>query len=180
MEFGPAERWGASSLIPDAMGGLDGNTAGRHRDFGRSGTSYASLVTGRDADGPTISSQFGWAWATPGRCGSAKAFAAGGFGAAAGPRTACSSDGRTGPEARATVRSAPDARRAGLVDLFLFAGAAAAGAVRMTSPMTAFSSPASSVRVAGAPRRSWRSPAAEAGRGRRPPVRWPAVPGPET
>lgn len=73
VEFDPDEHWGASSLILDAMDGLGGNTAGRHRAFGWPDTSYASPVTRRDADGPAIhllqlaeDAELGWGWGDAG------------------------------------------------------------------------------------------------------------------
>ncbi|KUJ68491.1 hypothetical protein ACZ90_18040 [Streptomyces albus subsp. albus] len=46
--------WGTTSLLLDALGDLDGNTAGGHCAFGWPDASYASQVTQRDADGPTV------------------------------------------------------------------------------------------------------------------------------
>lgn len=92
VEFDPSERWGAPSLILDKMHGLDGNTAGGHRAFGWPDTSYASRVTGRDADGPAIQllqlaedGELGWRWGDVGTMYftiPVKAFAAGDFGKA--------------------------------------------------------------------------------------------------
>ncbi|MFF3565095.1 DUF1963 domain-containing protein [Streptomyces sp. NPDC002574] len=54
VEFDRDRHWGAASLVLDAMGDLDGNTAGSHRAFGWPDTSYTMRVTSRDADGPAV------------------------------------------------------------------------------------------------------------------------------
>jgi hypothetical protein len=89
LELDGDEHWGAPSLLLDAMEGLDGNTAGHHCAFGWPDTSYASQVTGRDADGPEVhllqlaeDSELGWGWGDAGTLYvmiPAKAFAAGDF-----------------------------------------------------------------------------------------------------
>ncbi|WP_030261945.1 DUF1963 domain-containing protein [Streptomyces sp. NRRL B-24484] len=91
--------WGAPSLLLDAMEGLNGNTADRHRAFGWPDTSYSSRVTVRDADGPAVhllqlagDAELNWGW---GDAGSlyftipAGALAAGDFTRAGGEGRCC-------------------------------------------------------------------------------------------
>lgn len=99
LAFDPDVHWGATSLLLDAMDGLDGNTAGHHCAFGWPDTSYTNRVTGRDADGPAVhllqlaeDARLGWEW---GDAGSvyftmpAQAFASGDFGRAEGDVQCC-------------------------------------------------------------------------------------------
>ncbi|MFI9311393.1 DUF1963 domain-containing protein [Streptomyces triculaminicus] len=90
IEFDRDRHWGATSLILDAMDDHNGNTAGSHCAFGWPDNSYASAVTGRDADGPAVhllqlaeDAELGWGWGDAGTMYftiPARAFAEGDFG----------------------------------------------------------------------------------------------------
>ncbi|MEW2620763.1 DUF1963 domain-containing protein [Streptomyces sp. NPDC048106] len=73
VEFDRDLHWGAASLILDAMGDLDGNTAGRHCAFGWPDTSYTLKVSHRDESGPAVhllqlaaDADLGWGWGDAG------------------------------------------------------------------------------------------------------------------
>lgn len=99
VEFDRDEHWGASSLILDVMGDLDGNTSGSHCAFGWPDTSYAFWVTRRDDDGPAVhllqlpeDGDLGWGWGDAGTMYftiPAKAFAAGDFSQARAEMRCC-------------------------------------------------------------------------------------------
>ncbi|MER6998482.1 DUF1963 domain-containing protein [Streptomyces sp. NPDC000410] len=73
LDFDREEHWGAPSLLINAMGDLDGNTAGSHCAFGWPDTSHAGQVTGRGAGGPDVhllqlpeDPELGWSWGDAG------------------------------------------------------------------------------------------------------------------
>ncbi|MFJ1756173.1 DUF1963 domain-containing protein [Kitasatospora sp. NPDC088134] len=73
LDFDRDAHWGATSLLIEAMGDLDGNTMGRHCAFGWPDTSYTAQVTARDADGPAVhllqlaeDAELRWGWGDAG------------------------------------------------------------------------------------------------------------------
>ncbi|GAA2205430.1 hypothetical protein GCM10009850_008880 [Nonomuraea monospora] len=99
LDYDSDEHWGVPSLVLNTMDGLDANTAGHHCAFGWPDTSYASPVTGRDADGPAIhllqlaeDAELGWGWGDAGTMYftiPAKAFLAGDYSQARADMRCC-------------------------------------------------------------------------------------------